>query len=773
MLSRTILATSLCALLPFPAFADAANQVPTDTIVTSGDESGVSAEPTAEPETIIVIGRADRPMTVTPRGLSVSLGATDFQSVNATNVEDLMKYAPNFFVRKRYIGDLNGVPGFRGTHSTQSARTLVMVDGFVVSNFIGNSFGFAPKWGVVGPGDVRQFDIVYGPYSSRYNGHSMGGIVSITTREPEAGEAFATAQVFTQPYRQYGTDDTYSGWTVEAGASLAPDMAPWRARASWRHFENTGQPQSWFQMTSATGAAGTPVTGAVIDPDLIVKTPIFAAQAAPVTVQDQFKFNLALDLADGWTASALGMAWFSSTDTDKPESYLRDGNGQPVFTGRIQFDGRPWTLPAVNLGLSERAEYLTGVRLEGDLAGWDTRLNLSRYWVGKGESLSSTGYSSGISNGAGTVTEQHDVGWTTFDALAEREFDDLTLALGGQMNRYSTTEDVFSTTAWRTANGATLTASTGGESSLSGLFAEVRYQVNEDLALTAGLRQEWWRAEEGQRATRVGGNIVTQRYADRSDEATTGSASASWNFAPDWTAQLSLATATRFPTVTELFQGRLLSDGSFDLQSFDPNLKPEQSRDANLLIRRQFETARLTGSIFWQEVDDSIFSFQGFNQNGVIVSSFKNIDQVQQRGAEVIFEATDVMVEGLSLDLNVAWIDAKTVSNPAFAISEGQPFPRIPNWRINGTARYRFAPQWMATVGVRYNNRPTSNLEGTQRGDTFGYASEQLIADARLLWDVTETTTIAFGIDNINNDSAWAFHPFPQRTFMLELKWKR
>ncbi|WP_163589846.1 hypothetical protein, partial [Klebsiella pneumoniae] len=67
-----------------------------------------------------------------------------------------MKYAPDFFVRKRYAGDSNGVPGFRGTHSTQSARTLVMVDGFVVSNFLGNSFNFAPKWGVVGPGEVEQ-----------------------------------------------------------------------------------------------------------------------------------------------------------------------------------------------------------------------------------------------------------------------------------------------------------------------------------------------------------------------------------------------------------------------------------------------------------------------------------------------------------------------------------------------------------------------------------------------------------------------------------------
>lgn len=113
-------------------------------------------------------------MTVVPRGLSVSLGAEQFEAINALNVEDLMKYAPNFFVRKRFAGDDNAVVALRGANTVQSARTIVMVDGFLVSNFLGNRWDFPPKWNVVGPAEVQQFDIVYGPYSARYNGHSMG-----------------------------------------------------------------------------------------------------------------------------------------------------------------------------------------------------------------------------------------------------------------------------------------------------------------------------------------------------------------------------------------------------------------------------------------------------------------------------------------------------------------------------------------------------------------------------------------------------------------------
>ena len=64
---------------------------------------------------VLVVGQREAPITVVPRGLSVSLGEKQFEAINALNVEDLMKYAPNFFVRKRFAGDDNAVVALRGT----------------------------------------------------------------------------------------------------------------------------------------------------------------------------------------------------------------------------------------------------------------------------------------------------------------------------------------------------------------------------------------------------------------------------------------------------------------------------------------------------------------------------------------------------------------------------------------------------------------------------------------------------------------------------------
>src|SRR3546814_17767148 len=63
---------------------------------------------------ILVVGQKGTPITIEPRGLSVSLGDDQFAGVNAFNTEALIKYAPDFFVRTRFIGDNNAVPGFRG-----------------------------------------------------------------------------------------------------------------------------------------------------------------------------------------------------------------------------------------------------------------------------------------------------------------------------------------------------------------------------------------------------------------------------------------------------------------------------------------------------------------------------------------------------------------------------------------------------------------------------------------------------------------------------------
>ncbi|WP_164209400.1 TonB-dependent receptor, partial [Stenotrophomonas maltophilia] len=72
----------------------------------------------------------------------------------------------------------------------------------------------------------------------------------------------------------------------------------------------------------------------------------------------------------------------------------------------------------------------------------------------------------------------------------------------------------------------------------------------------------------------------------------------------------------------------------------------------------------------------------------------------------------------------------------------------------------------------RYATRPNTDLFGLQRGDTFGYTSELFALDARVNWKMTDNFRLSAGVDNITNDRAWVYHPYPQRSFLIEAGWK-
>ncbi|WP_163574435.1 TonB-dependent receptor, partial [Klebsiella pneumoniae] len=65
-----------------------------------------------------------------------------------------------------------------------------------------------------------------------------------------------------------------------------------------------------------------------------------------------------------------------------------------------------------------------------------------------------------------------------------------------------------------------------------------------------------------------------------------------------------------------------------------------------------------------------------------------------------------------------------------------------------------------------------TDLFGLQRGDTFGYTSELFALDARVNWKMTDNFRLSAGVDNITNDRAWVYHPYPQRSFLIEAGWK-
>ena len=734
--------------------------------VARADMAPVDNDPA--PETVIVVGQRDAPITLVPRGLSVSLGQDDFEAINAINVEDLMKYAPNFFVRKRFAGDDNAVVALRGANTVQSARTIVLVDGFLVSNFLGNSFSFSPKWNVVGPADVRQFDIVYGPYSARYNGNSMGGVVSVTTKEPRQNGAFMTSTVMAMPFKEYGIDETFAGYSLEGGANWVSPDSRLRVRLSGRYFDNVGQSMTYQLLTPATGSApSTQVAGAFAQAGL--SGPVFGAASPPDVVQGQYRLRIGYDVAPGWTLDGLFFGWSTHQKLRDARTFLRDNNGVPIGQGRVRFNDQIWNATGLTLSEFTREEYLAGLKLVGRSHGWDVRANVSRYWMPVWNTKTSRDWLTGQAQGAGTYQVQDKPGWSALDMSLDRTIGRHNLGLGFNSSLYQTAQDTYATSNWRTAANQSFSAATSGKTSSWGIWVEDAYDLSERTTVTLGARYDQWRAFDGAIARQSGAVRLDDTYPVRTDDAFSPKISVQSAIGEGLIVQLSAGTAVRFPTVGELFQGRIDEvTREIDPQSFDPNLRPEKSIDVTLMARAGLGPVRLTSSIFFQDVEDAIFSFSGLNPFGTVVTSFKNVDLVRQYGVEWIAESRDFPIAGLDWNVAISWMDATTKVNRANPETQGNRFPRIPEWRSSGSVRKQISPVLKASLGWRHASTPTSDLFGRE-GSIYGFQTAYVFVDARLSWDLNEAVRLNFGIDNINNDRAYVSHPMPQRTFVFDV----
>ena len=74
-------------------------------------------------------------------------------------------------------------------------------------------------------------------------------------------------------------------------------------------------------------------------------------------------------------------------------------------------------------------------------------------------------------------------------------------------------------------------------------------------------------------------------------------------------------------------------------------------------------------------------------------------------------------------------------------------------------------------VRKRYSGRMYNTLDNSDtNGSTYTGSSRFFVMDARMLWRIDKQWSAALGVDNLTNAIYWAFHPYPQRTWVAELR---
>jgi iron complex outermembrane receptor protein len=716
------------------------------------------------------------------------------RTTNATDSEDALKYLPSLLVRKRYIGDYNhAILSSRASGTGNSARSAVYADGILLSNFLGNGVGglsFPPRWGLVTPEEIDRVDVMYGPFSAAYPGNSVGAVVDYVTRMPKKFEAHGQVGYVVQPFDLYNTHETYRAWQASTSLGNKNGDLSW-----WLNFNRTdseGQPLTFATrlVSSGTpGAAGVPVTGAVLEKDKSnVPWYVLGTGTQYHTQQDHLKAKLAYDITPTLRAAYTFGVW-QNTSEGRPVSYLRNAAGQAVYSGPVNIDGRGYTggqaLNGGDFAVTKESltHYMHGFSLKTrtrDTWDWEVAASLYDYAKDLKRQNGAGNPLPGADNGgAGSLADGSGTGWNTLALRGTWRPDGMKgphiVDFGFQQENYKL---AYLTSAiagnWIADPGGAVSNNVGGRTQLRSLYAQDAWAFAPKWKSVLGGRAERWTATGG--FTQIPGAAppVNTAWPDRSEFHFSPKGALSYQWSSDTVLKASVGRAVRMPTVAELYGATSTTNAQF---INDPNLRPEKSWTGELSAEKDLGNALLRLTFFSEATRDALYSQTSFDPNANRnISRVQNIGRIQTQGLELAYNGNDILAKGLDLGGSVTYADSIIKENAGFVAVPGDTLgkrqPNIPKWRATALASYRWNAQWTTSLGARFSGRQFRTLDNADvNGFTYQGVSRFFMADLRVRWQFSKEAGAAFGIENLNNYKYWNFHPYPQRTYVAELKY--
>ncbi len=693
------------------------------------------------------------------------------ESVNAATPAQTLKYLPSIQVRERSIGDRNGIISSRTIGSISSAQSMLYADGVLLSNLLGNSFSYPPRWGMVNPEEIQRISMMYGPFSSLYAGNSMGGVINIETRMPERLEAHAGVQSFIQNFKLYGTDQTKIGnREFFSIGNKVNDFSFW---ASMNRLENTAQPLDFSVNDSiGVGTAEDTITGAYRDKGIKNQDRIiFGATAIDTSIQTNGKFKGQYEFSNQ-SKLAYTIGLWDLDSRQNVQSYIKDTLGNSIYGGDVILGGKTYSVSRMNPAQAEAFHVMQSIDFKSSDKGffnWQMTLSdydYSRDLSNRSALIDATNTNPYIKK-TGQITDLSGTGWTVFDSRVTLRPKDHTIDLGYHLDYYHLRQTVNASNDWMGAQKEGFTSLSSGNTKTHAVYVQDKWQISPEWALTMGGRQEHYEAYDG-----VNQNTENlARYEDRSRNTFSPKASLSFEPTPAWGFRAAFGKAYRFPTVTELFQQLTTSNNI--IVTNNPNLKPEEIYSGEITAERRFANGLARASLFREDRYDALIS-----QINVLPAAedtsksyVQNVDHVRIYGIELATEWKNAIIPKLDLVANATLTDSEILKNDAAPSYINKKVPRIPRQLYKAVATYRVSEDFTMSLAARYSGRQFIELNNSDiNPETYQGASRLLFVDAKANYKFKDRWTASLGVDNIFNDQAYVYHPLYQRTGYAQIK---
>ena len=454
-----------------------------------------------------------------------------------------------------------------------------------------------------------------------------------------------------------------------------------------------------------------------------------------------------------------------------------------MTSGVVNIDNRSYAaltggdFPLTNEKLTHT---LHGVSVKSRTQGvfdWEVAASLYDYGSDtKRQNAASNPLPNAQTGGAGTIADGSGTGWNNLALRGtwrpQGPKGEHVVDFGAQQDSYKyryLTSNISGN--WLADGAGTLVSEVGGRTQLQSLYAQDTWRFAPQWRAVLGLRSESWNATQG--LSRFS-STSSQVYANRSENFLSPKGALSWQLAPDAFVKYAVGRAVRMPTVAELYGATSTTNSQY---INDPNLRPEKSITQELSYEKTLDKTQWRVTAFAEDTQDGIYSQSVIDPaaGNRTISRVQNVDRIQTRGLENAFTWQDLGLAGLDLTGSVTYADSIIKANQGFVTTPGDTVgkmqPNIPKWRATLLAGYRWNAAWSSSVALRYSGQQFRTLNNS---DVNGYAymgvSPYTTMDVRARWQINPQWVAAFGIDNLNNDKFWNFHPYPQRSYSAELK---
>ncbi|WP_293367908.1 TonB-dependent receptor [Phenylobacterium sp.] len=698
------------------------------------------------------------------------------RTINLVTPEDILRYVPDVLVRQRHIGDTQSPITSRTSGVGASARTLLYVDGILLSALIGNNNTSAsPKWGLITPDAVERVDVLNGPFAAAFPGNSVGSVIAFVTRMPKQLEAHLEVQGASQSFSKYGDDKNYS--TGRFAADIGDRMGDFSFRISYNHLDSHSQPLTYSTATvpAAASSAGTPVTGAFNDANRTSQPiVVLGSDGLEHQVQDNASGRFTYDFTPTLTL-AYTFGLFANHDDATVNSYLRDASGAAVYAGAINIAGHAYNIAASSFSNGvyalDELELAQGLSLSSHTGGvFDYDITATTFDYLQSHQRTPTGaLPAAFSGEAGSDAELDNTGWYTLDANGKwRPNDTHTVTFGAHQDSYLLDNPKYALASWTSDSEGALQTLSKGRTLTQAFWAQDLWSLTPDLKLTVGGRYEHWRASDGQNVSAL--PALNTHQPELSKDTFSPKAVLAWSPMAGWTFKGSVGVANRFPTVSELYQA--VTTGPI-LSVPNPNLSPERALSSELSAERGGSDGSLRVSLFDERVHNALISQTG-TLNGSAVSFVQNVDRTRSTGVEVVGDQKDLLIKGFELSGWVTYLDAETVKDPALPTADGKRLPQLARWRSGVVATYTppALPMLDFTLAARYSDRMFATIDNSDHyANTYQGFGAFFVMDAHVRYRINDHLAADVGVDNLNDRKYFLFHPFPQRAVLIDLKY--